>query len=113
MFRLGTAYIYKELGLDCVPKGIKYLDKATVFGHGEAAYKLSNVYERGINGHLDPNQKEALYYLQESADLLYTPALDKLGWTYENGRMVIIIKISFLIIIVLFTFTINFFFLYI
>ncbi|OUM61734.1 hypothetical protein PIROE2DRAFT_44942, partial [Piromyces sp. E2] len=87
MYRLGTAYIYNELGLNSVPKGIKYLDKATVLGHGEAAYKLSNIYESGINGQLNPNQKEALHYLQESADLLYTPALDKLGWTYENGRM--------------------------
>ncbi|ORX50289.1 hypothetical protein BCR36DRAFT_404431 [Piromyces finnis] len=87
MYRLGTAYIYKELGLDSISNGIKYLDKATVLGHGEAAYKLSNIYEKGINGYLNPNEQEALHYLKESAELLYTPALDKLGWTYENGRM--------------------------
>ncbi|ORX81027.1 HCP-like protein, partial [Anaeromyces robustus] len=87
MYRLGTAYLYKELGLDNITKGIKYLDKATVLGHGEAAYKLSNIYERGIKGHLNSNQQNAFHYLKESANLLYTPALDKLGWCYENGKM--------------------------
>ncbi|KAL6625018.1 HCP-like protein, partial [Neocallimastix sp. 'constans'] len=87
MYRLGSAYLYRELGLNSVPKGIKYLDKATVLGHGEAAYKLSNIYETGIEGYLDKSENLALHYLQESAELSYTPALDKLGWTYENGRL--------------------------
>jgi len=87
MYRLGIAYLYKELGLNSIPKGIKYLDKATVLGHGEAAYKLSNIYETGIDGYLDKSENLALRYLQESAELSYTPALDKLGWTYENGRL--------------------------
>jgi len=90
MYRLGIAYLYRELGLNSIPKGIKYLDKATILGHGEAAYKLSYIYEIGIDGHLNKNYYNALHYLQESADLLYIPALDKLGWIYENGKLVII-----------------------
>ena len=93
MYRLGSAYLYRELGLNSVPKGIKYLDKATVLGHGEAAYKLSNIYETGIEGYLDKSENLALHYLQESAELSYTPALDKLGWTYENGRLVNILNL--------------------
>ncbi|KAG4107439.1 HCP-like protein [Neocallimastix lanati (nom. inval.)] len=87
MYRLGIAYLYRELGLNSIPKGIKYLDKATILGHGEAAYKLSYIYEIGIDGHLNKNYYNALHYLQESADLLYIPALDKLGWIYENGKL--------------------------
>jgi len=88
MYRLGVAYMYNELGLDNIPKGIKYLNKAAVLGHGEAAYMLSHIYETGIQGAVEKNEENALQYLKESADLLYTPALDRLGWSYENGRLV-------------------------
>jgi len=87
MYRLGVAYLYNELGLDNIPKGIKYLNKAAVLGHGEAAYMLSHIYETGIEGAVDINEENALQYLKESAELLYTPALDRLGWSYENGRL--------------------------
>ena len=91
MFRLGTAELKAELGTrGGVKAAVKWFKRGSAGGAKENAnciYELVKIYEGSHSHEVSPDEGYARSLLFEAADLMFHPALNKLGYCFENGLL--------------------------
>ena len=90
MYRLGTAELNGNLGLNRRPKeGVKWLKRSAEHATEEfphALHELALLHARGIENVVFVDYEYAAELLAKGADLGYAPSAFKLGDWYEYGR---------------------------
>lgn len=91
MYRLGTAELNGQLGLNKSPKeGVKWLKRSAEHATEEfphALHELALLHEKGVPNVVFEDNEYAAELFAQAAELGYAPSAFKLGECYEYGKM--------------------------